>query len=186
MCMSTPILISARICTPLPPIRSTGITNSSSKLCWEVPPRGDDKCGCPTLWCQCCCTQHTSRRARSRESPASWPPPQRTSRKGRRCSLCPRSRVLAYLRGWDSRQCLLGTPTAGHSLDGIEEVDVAEAQVPYSWVGRQVEAMIVQVLYHGRFETPEPLTAWTLTGTLDQVNDLDIVATLRDSEASSP
>jgi hypothetical protein len=63
---------------------------------------------------------------------------------------------------------------------------VAEAQVPYSWVGRQVEAMIVQVLYHGRFETQEPLTAWTLTGTLDQVNDLDIVATLRDSEASSP
>ena len=63
---------------------------------------------------------------------------------------------------------------------------MAEAQVPYSWVGRQVEAMIVQVLYHGRIETPEPLTAWTLTGTLDQVNDLDTVATLRDSEASSP
>ena len=63
---------------------------------------------------------------------------------------------------------------------------MAEAQVPYSWVGRQVEAMIVQVLYHGRIETPEPLTAWTLTGTLDQVNDLDIVATLRGSEASSP
>ena len=58
---------------------------------------------------------------------------------------------------------------------------MAEAQVPYSWVGRQVEAAIVE-WGHSHNGTTLPLHGENYTGTLELVNDLGIVDTLLDPE----
>jgi hypothetical protein len=52
-----------------------------------------------------------------------------------------------------------------------------KAQVPYSWVGRQIEAGIVE-WRHTEMGVPMPLHGGTYTGTLELVNALGIMATL--------
>jgi hypothetical protein len=52
-----------------------------------------------------------------------------------------------------------------------------KAQVPYSWVGRQIEAGIVQ-WGHTEMGVPMHLHGGTYTGTLELVNALGIMATL--------
>ena len=54
---------------------------------------------------------------------------------------------------------------------------MAEAQVPYSWVGRQVEASILQGT--SNILGPTGLAAYERVGTLEVVNNLGIVASLR-------
>ena len=63
---------------------------------------------------------------------------------------------------------------------------MAEAQVPYSWEGQQVEASILGPVYG---QSTLSLTGWDLTGTLEMVTDLGIVAFLSDpddEEGTSP
>ena len=54
---------------------------------------------------------------------------------------------------------------------------MAEAQVPYSWVGRQVEASIIQGT--SNLLGPTGLAPYKRVGTLEVVNNLGIVASLR-------
>ena len=56
---------------------------------------------------------------------------------------------------------------------------MAEAEVPYSWAGRQVRAAIVEESGYSDYGAPLPLTAVYRVGTLEAVNDLGIVGTLR-------
>ncbi len=58
---------------------------------------------------------------------------------------------------------------------------MAEAEVPYSWAGRQVTAAIVEESGYGGHDDgrPLPLTAVHRVGMLEAVNALGIVATLR-------
>ncbi len=65
---------------------------------------------------------------------------------------------------------------------------MAEDQVPYSWVGRQIEAGIVK-WGHNEMGVPVPLHGETYTGTLELVNALGIMATLHpqgEEEAYEP
>jgi hypothetical protein len=55
---------------------------------------------------------------------------------------------------------------------------MAEAEVPYSWAGRQVAAAIVVAAGYNEYGTPLPLTAAYRVGILEAVNDLGIVASL--------
>jgi hypothetical protein len=59
---------------------------------------------------------------------------------------------------------------------------MAEDQVPYSWVGRQVEASIVDWGYSQQIGGPLPLHGVAYAGTLELVNALGIMATLRPLE----
>jgi hypothetical protein len=56
---------------------------------------------------------------------------------------------------------------------------MAEAEVPYSWVGRPVTAAIVEESGFSQLGAPLPLTAVYRVGTLEAVNALGIMATLR-------
>ena len=56
---------------------------------------------------------------------------------------------------------------------------MAEAQVPYSWEGQQVEVSILEAGGYNQVGAPLPLEAPYRTGTLEVVNELGIVASLR-------
>jgi hypothetical protein len=55
---------------------------------------------------------------------------------------------------------------------------VAENRVPHSWVGQQVEALIIHATYSGQFGLPTGLTASYTIGTLEAVNELGMLASL--------
>ncbi len=60
---------------------------------------------------------------------------------------------------------------------------MAEARIPYSWEGQQVETEIVGTQgVDSRYGTPKGLTAHYCTGTLETVTDLGIVASLSDPD----
>ncbi len=63
---------------------------------------------------------------------------------------------------------------------------MSEQGIPDAWVGRRVEALIVQGwgMSDPRYGTPtsRSLTAWLETGTLEGVNDRGIVATFEDED----
>jgi hypothetical protein len=65
---------------------------------------------------------------------------------------------------------------------------MSEAEVPYSWVGRQIEVGILGY-GHNAMGVPVPLYGETHTGTLELVNALGIMATLHpqgEEEAYEP
>jgi hypothetical protein len=56
---------------------------------------------------------------------------------------------------------------------------VAEAQIPYSWEGQQVEASILEAGGYNQVGTPLALEGPYRTGTLEAVNELGVVASLQ-------
>ncbi len=70
---------------------------------------------------------------------------------------------------------------------GSKGGDVAEEQTPHSWVGHQVEALIVSGwgMTDPQYGVPtsRSLTAWAQTGLLEDVNDLGIVASFEEEGA---
>jgi hypothetical protein len=55
---------------------------------------------------------------------------------------------------------------------------VAENRVPNSWVGQQVEALIIHPTHTSPYGVPTGLSATYHSGTLEAVNELGMVASL--------
>ena len=95
---------------------------------------------------------------------------------------------------------LPGAPTASIRTLGVPSFRTADRggrawlklkYPPYSWAGRQVRAAIVEESGYSDYGAPLPLAAVYRVGTLEAVNDLGIVATLRyfdleDAEQEEP
>jgi hypothetical protein len=70
-----------------------------------------------------------------------------------------------------------------------KEGEMAEDQPPEAWIGRQVEANILNAAGYDEYGFPSSLTAHYRVGILEGVNNLGIVATLwfdPDDEAEEP
>lgn len=67
---------------------------------------------------------------------------------------------------------------------------MAQERVPYSWVGRQVEALIIQpegtTRRGGQISYSSKLSAWGERGRLEDVTDHGIVATFEEEEGEPP